>query len=226
MAISMSFISFQFWETCDGGHEHRYKTKYHPERFMRRKERKEKVFDQPNDSLIGSERWSKDKNKKTYSSAPTLHHHLPDLSRSIFCGGKTGRDDGRVSRWGVWATMRGRSLIYRQDEMATNLSFFFFFVISVYIVSNSFWKGKRTEAIEWEEVGDEEQGYGEIHSWNTFSVSLLPCPSPLILGLPKIPIQTPPCISSNFRYVSKKTGLEGLDRYSPEQEKVKIHIQR
>lgn len=33
--------------------------------------------------------------------------------------------------------MRGRSLIYRQDEMATSLGVVFF-VISVYIVSNSF----------------------------------------------------------------------------------------
>lgn len=39
--------------------------------------------------------------------------------------------------------------------MATNLRFFFFFVISSYILS---WGGggERTEAVEREEVGDEE----------------------------------------------------------------------
>lgn len=49
--------------------------------------------------------------------------------------------------------MRGCSLVYRRDEMATNLRFFFFFVISSNILSGG---GERTESVEREEVGDEE----------------------------------------------------------------------
>lgn len=98
MSISMSLISFQFRETCDGGHEHRYKTQYHPKRFVgqfflaKKKKKKRKVL--ISSMILSWTRALKRGTRLTYSSAPTLHHHLPDLSPSTFYGGKTGRDDG------------------------------------------------------------------------------------------------------------------------------------
>lgn len=57
------------------------------------------------------------------------------------------------------------------------------------------------------------------------SVSCLALP-PSSLAYPKYLYKRPHVSAPISVMYPKKTGLEGLDRYSPEQEKVKIHIQR
>lgn len=87
MPISMSLISFQFRETCDGGHEHRYKTQYHPERFvgqffLAKKKEEEKSLDQLDDTQLDPRAEARDKinllfrSHSTSSSPGSLPFHL------------------------------------------------------------------------------------------------------------------------------------------------------